>query len=197
MRILHINAESKNPLEVLKKVKIKGKFGILTTIQHLQSAKKIKLKNGVFLGQMLGCHIPKKSNLNSYLYIGTGKFHPIEIALETKKPVYIANPITNKFYKLDQKEIIDYQKRLRGKLSKFYSAERIGIIISTKPGQLNLKQALNFQKNLKKESFLFLTDNINEQELENFPDINYWVNTACPRIEIKNVINIRDIPIQK
>lgn len=197
MKILHIKAESKTNLEVLKKVKIKGKFGILTTIQHLNQVKKIKLKNGIFLSQMLGCYIPKKSNLNSYLYIGTGKFHPIEIALETKKPVYIANPLTNKFYKLDQKEITDYQKKLKGKLSKFYSSKKIGIIISTKPGQLNLKQALNFQKNLKKESFFFLANNINEQELENFQDIDCWVNTACPRIEIKNVINLRDIPIQK
>ncbi len=194
MKILHIPAESKTSLEVLKKVKIKGKFGILTTIQHLHQVKKSKLKNGVFLGQMLGCYIPKKQNLDSYLYIGTGKFHPIEIALQTKKPVYIANPITNKFYKLDQKEITDYRKKLKGKLAKFYIAKKIGIIVSTKPGQLNLKQAKNLQKKLKKESFIFLADNINEQELENFPDIDIWVNTACPRIEIKNVINLRDIP---
>ncbi len=194
MKILHIKAEYKTSLEVLKKVKIKGKFGILTTIQHLNQVKKIKLKNSIFLGQMLGCYIPKKTKLASYLYIGTGKFHPIEIALETKKPVYIANPLTNKFYKLDQKEIINYQKKLKGKLAKFYSAKKIGIIVSLKPGQLNLKQAENFQKKLKKESFIFLTNNINEEELENFPDINFWVNTACPRIEIKNVINLRDIP---
>jgi len=195
MRILHIPAESNISLEVLKKVKIPGKFGVLTTIQHLNQVKNIRLKNGIFLGQMLGCYIPKKSNLDYYLYIGTGKFHPIEIALETKKTVYVANPLTNQFYKLDTKEIGDYQKKLKGKLSKFYMAKKVGIIISTKPGQLNLKQVLGFQKSLKKESFLFLTDNINEQELENFPDIDIWVNTACPRIEIKNVIALKDLKL--
>jgi diphthamide biosynthesis enzyme Dph1/Dph2-like protein len=36
---------------------------------------------------------------------------------------------------------------------------------------------------------------LRENELENFPDIDIFINTACPRIEYKKVINIEDLKI--
>ena len=35
---------------------------------------------------------------------------------------------------------------------------------------------------------------LNIEELENFPDIDCWINTACPRIEGKNIINMDVVP---
>ena len=76
---------------------------------------------------------------------------------------------------------------------KYLNAEKIGILISIKPGQYNLQKALKFKKTIKKQSYLFLFNNLNPTELENFPQIQSWVNTACPRIEYKNIINIDDL----
>ena len=38
------------------------------------------------------------------------------------------------------------------------------------------------------------TYNLDLNELENFREIDYWVNTACQRIEGKNIINLEDLP---
>ena len=73
-------------------------------------------------------------------------------------------------------------------------SDKIGILVSTKPGQYNLKEAIKIKKQIKKESYIFFFNKLEEFELENFPDIEYWINTACPRIEAKKVINARDLP---
>ncbi|MDD5133164.1 MAG: diphthamide synthesis protein [Candidatus Nanoarchaeia archaeon] len=198
MKTLFIEAKSKQDIsEVLKKVNIPGKVGLITTIQFLDQVKQIKNKNYIFAGQVLGCKadnaIKIQKKVDSYLYIGSGKFHPIWVALKTKKPVYIANPNTNEFSKLDRNEILDYEKKLKGKLNKFYSANSYGILVSVKPGQYNLKKALEL-KNKLKNSYIFMFNTLNELELENFRKIDIWINTACPRIEGKNIINLEDLP---
>lgn len=195
MKTLFIPAKSKTSiLPVLKKVKLKGKTGTITTIQYLDQVK--KLKGYIFGGQILGCNIKnaKKLKVDQYLFIGSGKFHPIYVALKLKKPVYIANPETNEFSKISDTEIQKLEKQLKGKLIKFHSAKKLGIIVSTKPGQNNIKQAIKLKHTLKKPSFIFITDNLNLDELENFPDIDCWINTACPRIQGKSIINYEDLP---
>mgnify|MGYP001582614169 FL=1 len=61
--------------------------------------------------------------------------------------------------------------------------------------QQNLKKALELKELLKnkKESHIFITNNVSELDFENFPDIEYWVNTACARIEGKKIIDINEI----
>jgi len=194
MKTLFIPAKAKTDIsKVLKKVKLKGKTGTITTIQYLNQVK--KLKGFVFGGQVLGCNIEnaKKLNVDQFLFIGSGRFHPIYTALKLNKPVYIANPETNEFSKISNEEVQKLQNQIKGKLLKYYSANKIGIIVSTKPGQNNIKQAIKLKSKLKKPSFIFITDNISINELENFPDIDCWINTACPRIEGKSIINYEDL----
>lgn len=198
MKTLFIGAKSKQSIdEVLKKVNLPGKVGLITTIQFLDQVKQIKNKNYIFAGQVLGCRadnaIKIQKKVDSYLYIGSGKFHPIWVTLKTKKPVYIANPNTNEFSKLEENEIIDYEKKLKGKINKFYYAKSYGILVSVKPGQYNLKKALEL-KNKLKNSYIFMFNTLNELEFENFNKIDIWINTACPRIEGKNIINLEDLP---
>lgn len=196
MKTLFISAKSKaSILPVLKKMKLNGKTGVITTIQHLDQVK--KLKDYIFGGQILGCDITNAKKIvkkiDQFLFIGSGKFHPIYVAFKLKKPVYIANPETNEVSKIPEEEIKDLEKQLKGKLLKFYAARKIGILVSTKPGQYNLEKAVKLQKKLKKPSFIFIADNINTDEFENFSDIDCWINTACPRIEGKNIINYEDL----
>jgi len=53
--------------------------------------------------------------------------------------------------------------------------------------------AIDFCKRCGKEAYIFLNNNIDTSKLEDFSDIDYWVNTACPRIEEKGLINLGDI----
>ena len=77
---------------------------------------------------------------------------------------------------------------------KYLNADKVGILISTKPGQQNLKKAIEFKKHLKnKTSYLFIANNINPNEFENFGILS-WVNTACPKLDFDlPIINIRDL----
>ena len=61
-------------------------------------------------------------------------------------------------------------------------------MITTKPGQNNLKKALELKAD--KNIYYFLDDTINFAELENFNFIDCWVNTACPRIAYDDSIKI-------
>lgn len=195
MKTLFIPAKSLVPItEVIKKVKLNGKIGLVSSIQflsQLSEAKKL-IKNSVICGQVIGCDASciKSQDVDVILYIGSGTFHPIRIALETNKPVYIANPNTNEFSRLDNSLIESYKKNIKGKQIKYLNSEKRGILISIKPGQYD-KEALNFK------GYKFLFDTLNISELENFRDIECWVNTACPRIEGKNVINLEDLPEEK
>jgi 2-(3-amino-3-carboxypropyl)histidine synthase len=202
MKKIFIEARSKEDIsEVLTKVKLNGKIGLASSIQFLDQLKVAnkKLKNSIIAGQVLGCNADNckkiKNKVDCFLYIGSGEFHPTRIAIETEKPVYIANPLTNTFSKLDPKIIENYKKSVQGKLSKFYRAEKVGIIFSTKPGQNQLTHVKSIKKKINKDFYLFIADFIDTHELENFPDIDIWVNTACPRIEDKSIINLEDLRI--
>ena len=56
-------------------------------------------------------------------------------------------------------------------------------------------KSLELKKKLDKKSYLFIADNINSSEFENFPDIQSWVNTSCPRMDMNDnrIINYKKI----
>lgn len=189
MKVLFIPAKHKSLgiSSMISGLKIKEKYSIVTTVQFVD-----EIKGAV---QILGCNIKNVKNTPAYLYVGTGTFHPLNLAFQTKKRVYTLNPITKEFSKISEDDVKNYEKKKIGAINKYLHAKVIGILISTKPGQNQLKKALDFQKKCGKESYLFMCNEI--KDLENYPQIECWVNTACPRIFedefLKNVVNLRDI----
>ncbi|MAH03840.1 hypothetical protein CMI39_03580 [Candidatus Pacearchaeota archaeon] len=202
MKTLFILAKVKVEIDKLKIEKISKRLpkniAIVYSIQYKDNA--IKIKNILLkkhkitkLTQILGCTIPKFSrDTKAILLITDGKFHGISLVYETKLPAYILE--NNNLEKVSSKEVEILKKRQKAAYVKFLNAERIGIIVSSKYGQENLKKALNFKKNLEnKESYLFISNNINQNEFENF-QIDSWVNTACPRLDMNtNIINLNKI----
>lgn len=208
MKTFFIKAESKaDVFAVAKKFSFTGRIGLLTTAQHEHQLKEVSrfLKKSIIGGTVLGCNVSAaekiKSKVDAFLFIGSGEFHPLQIALATGKEVFTANPLTNQIGKVSEEEILQRKKRIRGAYLKFLSAKKIGILVSTKPGQNNLPKAEEFKKSLKgKQSFIFLFNTLQFSELENFPGIECWVNTACLRIAYedfkqikKPIINLSDI----
>ena len=144
-------------------------------------------------GQILGCRVEAATKLenkvDAFLYIGSGKFHPLAVALKLKKqkPIFIFNPLSEQFFKLENKEIEKYKARKKGQKIKFLSARKVGILVSIKPGQNKLKQAQILKKKLEKQNkkaYIFLFDNFQPEQLENWPEIDCWVNTACPGLNL-------------
>lgn len=205
MKTLFIEAKSNvNFIEEIKKIRVNGKVGLVTTIQHLHKLKDVQkvIPNSIIGGQILGCDVSEaikiKDKVDFFLYIGSGEFHPLEVALKTGKEVVSFNPFTKKTSKITKKDIEVMKKKIKGKYLKFLAAEKLGILVSTKPGQYNLKKALELQKKLEKKlSYIFIFNTLNERELENYSDIDIFINTACPRIDFKKVINLEDIISKK
>lgn len=153
--------------------------------------KKIKILG---FSQVLGCS-ELKTKAEAILLIGNARFHALNLALYSGKEVFIF-PENNK---ISKEEIEKQQKKQKGKYIKFLSASELGIIVSLKPGQQNLEEAIKIKTSLeKKKAYIFLSDSINTGELENFsPGI--FVNTACPGLALDNsrIINSRDIKSKK
>lgn len=220
MKIIYVEAKSDIEIKLPEKIfsKLPLNIGLVTTVQHVhkikevkkeleKAGKEVKLIKGIHskhAGQILGCdviHIKQDSEIDAYLYIGTGKFHPQELLLMQEKPVFVFNPMSKKFHKLDEKLVEKIKKRKKGAYMKFLSSDKIGFMISTKPGQYNLKQAEQLEKKYPKKKFFYLMfDTIDLNELENFPFIECFVNTACPRMAYddafktrKSIINVEDL----
>ncbi len=202
MKILFVPTYVKlDILPSLKKVRIKEKkIGVITTAQFIDQLDLIcsNLEGSVKGGQILGCNVEnaKKilSKVDAFLYIGLGMFHPWALTV-LNKPVYILNPEVKEFKKISEKEIEKYRKERKGKILRFMHAKTVGVIVSTKPLQYNMSKALELRENIKgKKVYIFVSDNINEGQLENFKGIDCWVNTACPRIEMGKMLNYSEIP---
>jgi len=180
-------------LDIVKdQLKQKG-IEVLTT-----KAKRTSTEN-----QVLGCDCSKDSfedpeifdKVDAVLYVGDGMFHPKALLLaqqdsERKKDVVIFDPIGDIARVLSYTEIEKQKRRYQVNLTKYLSAKKIGVLVSTKTGQQYLKLAQKLKQNSKKEVYIFIGDSFNLQELENFNFIEAWVNTACPRIGTDDIVNI-------
>ena len=193
MRTLFISAKSKNQLASLDNIilnKMPKKIALFYSIQFKTQAeelrKQLKTKKTTNFSQVLGCSKPKISkSTKAILLIGSGRFHGISLAQETNLPVFILE--NNKLTEIFQIEVDILKQKQKASLVKYFNAKKIGILISTKPGQENLTRAINLKKSIKnKSSYLYIANEINPAEFENFPQIESWVNTACPRMDMNS-----------
>jgi len=199
MKTLFIPAKSKLRLDnsIIKKItkELPKNISMAYSIQYKAQAEELKkILKPVAFTQVLGCSNPKfPKNTKAILLISDGKFHAISLALETKLPTYILE--NNKLAKILDKDIEKLGKQQKAAYVKFLNSKEVGILVSTKPGQQRLSRAREFKKKLKnKRSYLFICNNINTSEFENF-GLDSWVNTACPRMDMNDsrVVNIDKI----
>lgn len=222
MKTFFIEAKYKEKFELPDEVidLLPKRIALFTTVQFLDSiagikkqlekkGKKVlllKAEHTKYLGQLLGCNIKKfdkgEEGFDAFLYIGDGMFHPKALVLKNHKPAFAYNPFSKKYFELEPKDVEDMNKKVKCALLKFMSSKEIGVLISTKPGQQQIKKAYDLEKKYTDKNFYFLLfDTIDFGELENFPFIECFVNTACPRIAYdeaekirKAVVNVDDLP---
>ncbi|MEM1942828.1 MAG: diphthamide biosynthesis enzyme Dph2 [Candidatus Caldarchaeum sp.] len=144
----------------------------------------------VYEAQVLGCDATgmKKieSSVDAYLVVGS-VFHGLGVALLTSKPVFAADPHTQKV--VDLSSMRDRILRQRyAQVESFRKASRVGVLVSVKPGQKRHGLALRINKVLRrhgKQSYLLTGDEITPATmLEN--KFEAFVNTACPRLSIED-----------
>lgn len=197
---------------------LEGKtIGIVTTAQHihmLDAAKNILQKHDFkpivssgderisAKGQILGCNFSAGTNIvdsvDSFLFIGSGTFHPVGLLLSSKKPVIATDPYTNTIKKQELGELKDTILRQRyGAIANSENAKKFGILIGIKRGQQRIELAYKIKDMLdtyNKKSLLIALDNFSPVSLQGFGDIDCFVSTACPRIAIDDYLQYK-IPI--
>ncbi len=176
------------------------RIGLATTVQFLDFVGEIKQyleSNGKIIlvdklkqkyeGQLLGCDVGGadkiKENVDAFLYIGTGMFHPLGIAINIDKDVFCYDPLSAILSKIDKRHVEKYNMKRKGAYLKFLESKEIGFLVSLKPGQNNFKKAIEWKEKLKdKNCYIFAFDTLEFSQIENFPFVECWVNTACSRI---------------
>jgi len=162
-----------------------------TTVQHTTQAKKLEKllldkKIQAKAVQVLGCNYnqaSKAKNIDGAFFIGSGVFHALGMQFNTKVKVLALNPESLSVKELDSEKDAYYRRRI-SQISLSSQAKNFGILISTKPGQLNIKTALNAKKLLeeKNKTAILLSANLLKPEYLTGMPFDAFVNTACPRI---------------
>jgi 2-(3-amino-3-carboxypropyl)histidine synthase len=182
-----------------------SKIGLATTVQHLDTLKQtrtILLKAGKtviigtceqmsYPGQVTGCNYGNVKSIadqvDVFLFIGGGMFHALGIALSTSKPTFIADPYDNRAFSIND----ETQKIIKQRwacVQEALNAKTFGVLVGSKPGQKHLDEALVIKEIAKqhgKTAYLLTIKEIIPETLLEFPSIDAYVNTACPRISLE------------
>jgi 2-(3-amino-3-carboxypropyl)histidine synthase len=181
-----------------------SKIGLATTVQHLQAldtAREILVHAGKtviigdagrinYAGQVTGCDYSNVKSIaneaEAFLFIGGGQFHALGIALSTSKPTIIADPFDKRVYSIDA----EAQKILKQRwacIAEAANAKTFGVLIGLKPGQKRFDEALKIKETIEKNgktACLFAIREVVPEALMEFPTVDAYVNTACPRISL-------------
>lgn len=193
-----------------KKVAMFSSVQFLGCIESVkEQLKKNKIKTITFKtrhtmhdAQLLGCNLDEyPGDYDAFLYIGDGLFHPYALIIKNNKPAYLYNPFDNKYDLITQKDTDKWLKQKKVAYVKFLHADNIGVLITTKPGQSSMRLSFQLTKLFPEKNFYYFLDNtFNYPSLEDFPFIEVFVNTACPRIPYedydkfpKPIINMEDL----
>ncbi|CEP09883.1 hypothetical protein [Parasitella parasitica] len=138
-------------------------------------------------GEILGCTSPKLTDMDYIVCIGDGRFHLESIMIHNPDlPAFQYNPYGKTFTRerYDHNEMHSLRKHA---ISVAKEAKKYGLVLGTlgrqgKPQILEyLEQAIKDQG---KESINVLLSEIFPGKLEQFDDVDAWVQIACPRLSI-------------
>lgn len=185
----------------LDKLKPYKTISLVTTLQFLNSLEKakrfleargktIKIGSPVkakYPGQVLGCDFsaakPLEKLVDCFLFLGSGRFHPLGLSMEVRKPVLFLDFESGKLVDMGpEKQKLEKVRAFRAEKAR--DMETFGILVSTKPGQMKTKAAEAVKTKLEKKgkkAFLLIMDEIRPEKLLGIK-LDCLVNCACPRL---------------
>jgi len=178
------------------------KVGLLATTQYIGlidqtkeilegMGKKIFVGKGdgriLYPGQILGCNYSTVSSVEkdveAFLYVGEGDFHPLAAAFGAGKKMIVLNPLTGELRSVD-----DLRDRiLRKRFANIEIAKTAGsflVIVCNKVGQARPELADDILSKIRasgKDAYKVVLDEISPESLLPYR-VDAYVNTACPRI---------------
>jgi len=178
--------------------------GLTTTVQHIDmlgEARTTLLEAGKniavgdtgrlkYAGQVTGCDYSNATaimkDVDAFLFVGGGRFHAVGVALATSKPTVVADPYEQCAFSVDN-EVQRVLKQRWASIHEAKKAQSFGVLIGLKSGQKRIDEALQVKEKLEKKGkkvTLLALHEVTSESLMQFPTINSFVNTACPRIAL-------------
>ena len=180
------------------------KIGLATSVQHVQAlnqGREILIRAGKtviigdsgqmsYPGQVSGCNYSNVKSIaeevDAFLFVGGGLFHALGVALSTSKPTVVADPYDNRAFSIED-EAQKIIKQRWPSIEEARSAKTFGVIIGLKPGQKRIDKALKIKDLAQKHgdaAYLLAAKEITPETVLEFPSVDAYVNTACPRISL-------------
>jgi len=178
------------------------RVGLLATVQYIKTledvksilegmGKKVVIGKGdarvKYPGQVLGCDCSAaafvKDEVDCFLYIGEGDFHPLAAAFGVKKEIKVFNPITSELRSVDDVRDRILRKRFAA-IEKAKDARSFLVIVSTKVGQRRDGVANDLLKKIVsagKKGYKTVMNEVTPDALLVYR-VDAYVNTACPRL---------------
>ena len=199
--------ESRSDAEVDESImgslsRLPRRIGLLATVQYLglipkvkgmleSSGREVRVGEGDLRichpGQVLGCNCSAAESVDAdvdgYLFIGEGDFHPLAAAFGMEKPVLVLNPVTGEVR--DMSETRDRILRRRfAAIQGARDAKSFLVIVCSKVGQNRSGLADEMVSLLRRHgrtAHKVVIEEINPTALMSY-QVDAFVNTACPRI---------------
>ncbi|MGA7923225.1 MAG: diphthamide biosynthesis enzyme Dph2 [Thermoplasmata archaeon] len=179
------------------------RLGLVASVQHLDLVDPlieelarvgyvVRTKMGdrrlAYAAQALGCNYTGAESLASevdaFVFLGTGRFHPLGLAYSVDRPVFSLDPLQAT---LDPP--LDRTRLIRDRLlmvARARDAQRFGILVSTFVGQNRSSMAQALQRKLLthgREGEILQFGRLESGDLIGRA-VDAYVNTACPRIAL-------------
>ena len=186
--------------------------GLAATVQHIHQlrevARALEKRNFTVVigpsgsrvshdGQVLGCDyssaVSISEKVDGFLFVGGGRFHPLGLAISTGKPVAAADPYQMSATEINEAEIKKLAMKRMAAITAAKAAKRFGIIVSIKPGQLQLEAARSMRSKLHergREAAIICVDEVRADSFLNFSEVDAFIDTACPRIALDGIADL-------
>lgn len=177
------------------------RVGLVLSVQHLDLADplraaleargfEVRIGTGdrrlAYSGQALGCNYTTAeaiaADVDAFLFVGTGRFHPLGLALAVDRPVFSLDPLRNEIEPPIDRETLIGRRLLT--VARARDARRWGILVSSFAGQHRLATARALEERARargRDAELLFFDRLDPRDLEGRA-FDAYVNTACPRI---------------
>ncbi len=189
-----------NNIDLLKK---EGKYvGLVSTVNYVKELPKVKeylesegfevfIGKGnnrvAYSGQVLGCDFSSASKISDqvdfFIFVGEGRFHPLGVAISTEKNVFAFD--SDGIYSMN-----DYKDKILkerfGAIFRAKDSRKFGVIVSSKKGQKRLALAKILKRKIEDSGFfadIIFMDEVAPDKIYGF-DYDSYVVCACPRIGI-------------
>jgi len=179
------------------------RLGLVSSVQHLglvapltaelaERGYEVRVGTGdrrlAYPAQALGCNYTGAEavakDVEAFLFLGTGRFHPIGLAFAVDRPVYALDPLQATLEPpIDRSALIRKRQLV---VAGVRDARRWGILVSTFAGQNRSPTALALQARALargREAEILLFDRLDGRDLEGRA-FDAYVCTACPRIAL-------------